>query len=98
MSTHQAAVLPQPERQPPKPAAGVNFDRDIAPIFANRCQPCHFPGGKMYERLPFDKAATIRRLGSALFTRIKEKDERARIQAFLDETQPATENPSQPDF
>lgn len=52
----------------------------------------------MYERLPFDKAATIRRLGSALFTRIKEKDERARIQAFLDETLPAPENPRQPDF
>lgn len=42
----------------------------------------------MYERLPFDQAATIRSLGPALFSRIKDKDERARIQAFLDEASP----------
>ena len=43
----------------------------------------------MYERLPFDEAATIRSLGPALFSRIKDKDERVRIQAFLEEALPA---------
>jgi len=94
--THQAAVIPQPQVRLPEPAARVSFDLDIAPIFSSRCQPCHFPGGKMYERLPFDQAATIRKLGPALFSRIKDKDERARIQAFLDAAQTAPENLPQP--
>jgi len=75
--------VPLLELKQPDPPPHVNFDRDIAPIFVSRCQPCHFPGGKMYDRLPFDQAATIRTLGPALFSRIKDKDERARIQAFL---------------
>lgn len=50
----------------------------------------------MYERLPFDQAATIRKLGPAVFSRIKDKGERARIQAFLDEPQPPSENLPRP--
>lgn len=98
MPAHQAAVLPQPEVQPLQPAARMSFERDIAPIFQSRCQPCHFPGGKMYKRLPFDQAATIRLLGPALFSRIKDKDERARIQTFLDEAEPAPETLPKPNF
>jgi len=50
----------------------------------------------MYARLPFDQAATIRSLGPALFSRIKDTSERARIQAFLDETRPAPEKLARP--
>ena len=71
---------------PPPPAAAtpaVDFARDIRPILEARCQPCHFPGGKMYERLPFDRAQTIRDLGPKLFTRIKTPDQQATIGQFL---------------
>lgn len=63
--------------------ARVDFARDLRPIFEKRCQPCHFPGGRMYERLPFDQATTIETLGEKLFTRIKAEDEQALIRRFL---------------
>jgi hypothetical protein len=63
--------------------APVEFARDVRPIFERRCQPCHFEGGKMYERLPFDKPETITRLGEKVFTRIKDRDEQAVIREFL---------------
>jgi len=37
----------------------------------------------MYARLPFDRPETIRLLGTALFTRIKDEEEQALIRAFL---------------
>jgi hypothetical protein len=61
----------------------VDFARDVQPILESHCQPCHFPGGKMYERRPFDRAGTIRDLGTKLFTRIKAEDEQAVIRRFL---------------
>jgi hypothetical protein len=37
----------------------------------------------MYARMPFDKPATIRSLGTKLFTRIKDEKERSQLRAFL---------------
>lgn len=67
------------------PARKVDFNTEIKPIFQTRCQPCHFPGGKMYDSLPFDKPETITRLGTKLFTRIKDEKDRALIREFLDQ-------------
>jgi len=64
-------------------AAAADFAHDVRPILEKRCQPCHFEGGKMYERLPFARAETIQRLGTKLFTRIKAEDEQAVIRRFL---------------
>ena len=61
-----------------------DFDSEIKPIFQARCQPCHFQGGKVYDKLPFDKAETITRLGTKLFTRIKDEKEQRLIREFLD--------------
>jgi hypothetical protein len=55
----------------------------VQPILEKRCQPCHFSGGKMHARLPFDRAETVDQLGTRLFTRIKNDDEQATIRAFL---------------
>jgi hypothetical protein len=60
-----------------------NFASDIRPILQSRCQPCHFQGGQMYEKLPFDKPETITKLGTKLFTRIKSEDEQRVITEFL---------------
>ena len=61
-----------------------DFTQDVRPILEQRCTPCHFAGGKMYERLPFDKPATLQRLGEErIFTRIKDERERAIIHEFL---------------
>ena len=37
----------------------------------------------MYAKLPFDRAETVDKLGTKLFTRIKKDDEQAVIRAFL---------------
>ena len=60
-----------------------DFASEIKPIFQGRCQPCHFAGGKVYDRLPFDKPETITRLGTKLFTRIKNEKEQRLIREFL---------------
>jgi hypothetical protein len=65
------------------PVAHVDFDTQIKPMLQSKCMPCHFSGGQMYERLPFDKPATIRKLGTRLFTRIKDEDKRRLIENFL---------------
>ena len=65
------------------PVTKPDFDTEIKPIFQARCQPCHFQGGKVYEQMPFDKPETITRLGTKLFTRIKDEKERALIREFL---------------
>ena len=68
---------------PSAPKARVDFETQLKPIFQSKCMPCHFSGGKMYDRLPFDNPATIRKLGTRLFTRIKEENERRLIEDFL---------------
>ena len=65
---------------PPKP---VDFQAQIRPILEKRCQPCHFTGGKMYAKMPFDRPQTIHTLGEKMFTRIKDPKEQAILRAFL---------------
>jgi hypothetical protein len=84
-----AAVAPEPPAAAVSPASrvrpphAVDFAHDVRPILEARCQPCHFPGGKMYDRLPFDQAQTVRDLGPKLFTRIKTPEEQEAIRQFL---------------
>lgn len=75
-----ASVMASDAPEVPKHA---DFQRDVRPILERHCQPCHFEGGKMYARLPFDRAETIDTLGEKLFTRIKKEEERAIIRAYL---------------
>ena len=65
------------------PAEEISFEADVLPILSAGCRPCHFEGGKMYEKLPFDRPETIRTLGERLSTRIKDKREREVVRAFL---------------
>lgn len=89
------STAPAPEPPPnvePAPAAAETaedlFTEKIAPMLAERCQPCHFPGGVMYEQLPFDQPDTIRKLGGKLFGRIQDEEERQWIRDFLASTTP----------
>jgi hypothetical protein len=81
MSWPAKAVITDAKSSVPK--ARVDFDTQLKPIFQSKCMPCHFSGGKVYDRLPFDKPATIRTLGTKLFTRIKEEKDRQLIEDFL---------------
>jgi len=61
----------------------IDFATQIKPIFEAKCQPCHFSGGKVYGRMPFDRAETIKTLNTKLFTRISDEKERQLIRDFL---------------
>ncbi|MEP6597005.1 MAG: hypothetical protein ABJA71_13725 [Ginsengibacter sp.] len=63
----------------------VSFKEQIQPILVSHCSPCHFTGGKMYERLPFDKGETIVDHDVALLRRINDEKEKALIQKFVSE-------------
>jgi hypothetical protein len=81
----RSPVQPAAAQPAPSPAAParIDFQSQIQPILAAHCQPCHFPGGKMYDRLPFDRPDTIRTLGDKMFTRIKDERESALLRSFL---------------
>ena len=73
------ATSPLPSTSATKP----DFEKEIKPILQSRCMPCHFQGGKVYDKLPFDKPETISKLGTKLFTRIKDEKEQRLIREFL---------------
>lgn len=71
----------------------IIFSKQIQPIFINHCSPCHFTGGKMYEKLPFDKQETIVTHETGILKRIKDEKEVILIKAFI--TQEQTNSTSQ---
>lgn len=75
------AARPEPPAAPTPPP--VDFATDVRPILEAGCRPCHFEGGVMYAKLPFDRPETIRHLGEMLFTRIDAPEDQATIRAFL---------------
>ena len=77
-STSISATAP-----PAKTGTKPDFDKEIKPILESRCQPCHFQGGKVYDKLPFDRPETITKLGTKMFTRIKDEKEQRLIREFL---------------
>jgi hypothetical protein len=93
--SHYRRAQPQP---PPSAATTTTTKRDFAtqvrPLLEARCMPCHFAGGKMYERLPFDRPETIKKLGTNLFTRIKDEKEQRLLKEFL--AQQSADNPARP--
>jgi len=72
-----------PDTPPSSQSSHIDFDSRVKPILQTRCTPCHFPGGVMHDKLPFDQARTIRDLGEKLFTRIKDEQEQELIRMFL---------------
>ena len=59
------------DKDKPKP---VTFTANIAPLLAAKCQPCHFKGGKVFDKLPFDQYQTVVKIAPRLHTRLKGED------------------------
>jgi hypothetical protein len=68
-----------------RPAAPRDFAHTVQPILERKCQPCHFRGGVMHAKLPFDRQETVLVLREKLFTRIRDEKERTVIREFLAE-------------
>jgi len=62
---------------------GPAFTAAVRPILVAHCAPCHEAGGKMYERLPFDRAETIASHREGVLRRLK-GDDRAAVERWLD--------------
>jgi len=61
----------------------IDFEKEIKPIFVKNCSPCHFPGGKMYDKLPFDKDTTILNHSASILKRIKNEAENTLLKEFI---------------
>ena len=87
-----AATVPSiapaaPAAPPVTPAHSdrIEFNTHILPVLQEKCSPCHFAGGRMYDRLPFDQEGTILLLGTKLFTRLREPLDQELIRAYLEQ-------------
>ena len=60
----------------------IHFASQIQPILVKNCSPCHFTGGKMYERMPFDKDTTLINHEKGILKRIK-GDENTLLGSFI---------------
>jgi hypothetical protein len=61
----------------------INFKTQVQPLLEKHCSPCHFPGGKLYEKLPFDKGATIIAHKEGVVKRFKNEEELHLIKQFI---------------
>ncbi|MBI3131883.1 MAG: hypothetical protein HYZ13_11205 [Acidobacteria bacterium] len=77
----------------PQGGSTSTFPTHVRPLLQSKCMPCHFEGGTMYAKLPFDRPAPVRALGEKLFTRLKDPAEQKVIQTFLAEPPEAEPKP-----
>lgn len=63
----------------------VDFKTQVQPILVKNCSPCHFPGGKLYEKLPFDKAEIITSHEKGIIKRINDETEKKIIRLFIEQ-------------
>lgn len=70
-NTNEASVVQVTKSESKLLTDTINFSAQVQPILVKKCSPCHFPGGKMYDRLPFDKDTTILNHETGILKRIK---------------------------
>jgi hypothetical protein len=63
----------------------VDFAAQVLPLLQQKCSPCHFQGGRMYGRLPFDQEGTIRVLGTQMFSRLRDPLDQELIRTYLEQ-------------
>ena len=49
----------------------------VRPVLKAHCAPCHEPGGKMYDRLPFDNPRVLASHSAGALRRLKGEDREA---------------------
>jgi hypothetical protein len=97
MSAPPVAPPATPEPSPPPvlaPAATpasepVLFETSVKPLLARTCTPCHVPGGRMYERMPFDHPDVVLSHRDGILRRLKNPDDREVLERWLATQPPA---------
>ena len=60
------------------------FQSKVLPILKKNCSPCHFPGGKMYGRMPFDQPGTIISHQAGALKRFKITEELSIVKNYIE--------------
>ena len=77
----------------PPPSAGADLFRStVRPVLLAHCAPCHEPGGKMYERLPFEDPQVVADHRAGVLRRLKAADREA-VEKWLATLPPPTAAP-----
>ncbi len=84
-----AAMAPSPVALNATPAGDDSFRSRVRPILERRCTPCHFSGGQMYDRLPFDSPEVVRSKWEMLLRRLKVAEEHRAVEEWLRTPPPA---------
>ena len=69
-------ATPQGKKKVPSTHREYTYRADILPLLKANCNPCHFPGGKVYDEYPFDRFKTVASLGLKLNTRLKDDEQK----------------------
>jgi len=69
----------------------IDFTSQVQPVLVKNCSPCHFPGGKMYQKMPFDKDTTIINHEAGILRRIK-GEENLVIKTFIQQNKNGSPN------
>jgi hypothetical protein len=67
---------------PPTPET-VSFEASVKPLLARTCTPCHVPGGRMYERMPFDRPEVVFSHKEGVLRRLKNPDDRQVLERWF---------------
>jgi hypothetical protein len=59
----------------------------VKQMLSTNCSPCHIPGGKMYERLPFDDPQTVRAHAARISGRLNKPEDKELLEDWLSEPQ-----------
>ena len=84
-----SAATPPPSAAPSVPAPAtpslevVSFEASVKPLLARTCTPCHVPGGRMYERMPFDRPEVVFAHKEGVLRRMKNPDDRQLLERWF---------------
>jgi uncharacterized membrane protein len=92
--------MEQPDAPPSVPAenktaavmtsASAKSSDDFLPVkelLSQRCAPCHNPGGKMYESLPFDSPEIVKSHSAPILQRLNTIEDKQIVEQWLSKTQ-----------
>jgi hypothetical protein len=74
------------------PDKKIDFEKEVLPVLVKNCSPCHFTGGKMYDKLPFDKAATLIDHADKILKRVEKDENKAIVKEFILQNRRETSN------
>src|SRR5438876_6976185 len=70
-ATAPPTALPSPSPPPAPTAIPDLFAGAVRTILKTHCAPCHEPGGRLYDRLPFDDVRVVSSHSPGILRRLK---------------------------